>query len=223
MMCKQYLLGLLSLLATFMAFSQSADVGLVSQVKGAVSYTGQGGSAGKVEDYMRVREADRFVLPAGAMLRVVYLQSGRQETWTGPCSLKLGATAGEVLSGKPPQVSQLPPAVPQRIVGAPDMFRQAHMARLGGISVRGGPARGRTLSADDQAAIAAARVNYQSMRVAQSADDITAQVYFAAVLGEYLQYAEMAGVVEEMRRLQPDNTDAQALANWVAERLNRPK
>jgi hypothetical protein len=97
------------------------------------------------------------------------------------------------------------------------------MARLGGISVRGGPSRTRTLSADDQAAIVAARTNYQSMRGAQSGDDITAQVYFAAVLGDYLQYEEMAGVVEEMRRLQPENTDAQALANWVAERLNRPK
>ncbi len=222
-MCKQLVFGLLALLATLTAFAQGTDVGLISQVKGVVSYSGQGGGAGKVEDYMRVREADRFVLPAGAMLRVIYLQSGRQETWSGPGSLKLGASAGEVLSGKPPQVSQLPPAVPQRIVGAPDMFRQAQMARLGGISVRGGPVRTRTLSADDQAAIAAARVNYQGMRGAQSGDDITAQVYFAAVLGEYMQYEEMAGVVEEMRRLQPGNTDAQALANWVAERLKQPK
>jgi hypothetical protein len=201
--------------------AQGADIGLVTQVKGEVTYTGQGGGAGKAQDYMRVREADRFVLPAGTSLRVVYLQSGRQETWSGPASLKLGGAAGELVSGKPPLVAQLPPTVPQRIARTPDMFQQAHMARLGGIAVRGGPARPRVLSPEDAASISAARDVYQQMRATQSGDDITAQLYFASVLSENLQFEEMKRIVDEMQVLQPGNADVQALGSWVADRLKR--
>jgi hypothetical protein len=95
------------------------------------------------------------------------------------------------------------------------------MARLGGIAVRGGPVRTRTLSADDQAAINAAREVYQQMRTAQAGDDITAQVFFASVLSEHLQFEEMRGVVDEMHRLQPANPEVTALSDWVAERLKR--
>jgi hypothetical protein len=209
--------------AAQLACAQGADVGLVNQVKGTVSYTGQGGGTGTATDFMRVREADRFVLPAGALLRVIFLQSGRQETWTGPASFRLGAAAGEMLSGKAPVVAQLPPTVPQRVVRAPDMFQQAHMARLGGIAVRGGPPRTHLVTAGDKAAIADARGVYEQLRGAQAGDDITAQVYFASVLAEYQQYEEMDGVVAEMRRRQPDNGDVQALSDWVGLRLHRPK
>ncbi len=209
--------------AAQLAFAQGTDVGLVNQVKGAVSYSGQGGSSGTAKDFMRVREADRFVLPAGALLRIIFLQSGRQETWSGPASFKLGATAGELLTGKAPQVVQLPPTVPLRVVRAPEMFQQAHMARLGGIAVRGGPPRTRLVAAGDKAVIDGARTVYEQLRGAQSGGDITAQVYFASVLAEYQQYEDMSGIVAEMRRLQPDNTDVQALSDWVALRLHKGK
>jgi hypothetical protein len=218
------ILGAVALAVTaHLAWAQGADIGLVSQIKGTVTYTGQGGSTGTAQDFMRVREADRFVLPAGALLRVIFLQSGRQETWTGPASFKLGSTAGEVLTGKAPVVAQLPPTVPQRVVRAPDMFQQAHMARLGGIAVRGGPTRTHLVTAGDKAVIAEARTVYEQLRGAQAADDITAQVYFASVLAEYQQYEDMEPVVAEMRRRQPDNGDVQALSDWVGIRLQRMK
>ena len=201
--------------------AQGADVGLVSQVKGEVSYTAEGGVGGKARDYMRVRETDRFVLPAGATLRVIFLQSGRQETWSGPASMRLGAGAGEIISGKAPEVAQLPPSVPQRIVRTPDMFQQAHMARLGGISVRGAPLRPHGLSAEDQAELIAARDLYQQLRTRQSGDDITAQLYFALVLSDHLQFEELKRVAEEMQVLQPENADVQSLGLWAAERLKR--
>jgi hypothetical protein len=218
-----FLGGVAFVVAAQLAWAQGADVGLVTQIKGTVSYTGQGGGSGTAQDYMRVREGDRFALPAGALLRVIYLQSSRQETWAGPASFRLGAAAGELLTGKAPQVAQLPPTVPQRVARAPDMFQQAHMARLGGIAVRGGPPRTHLVTASDKAAISEARTVYDQLRGAQSGDDITAQVYFASVLAEYQQYEEMDGVVADMRRLQPENGDVRALSDWVAIRLHRGK
>ena len=135
--------------------------------------------------------------------------------------MRLGASAGEIISGKAPEVAQLPPTVPQRIVRTPDMFQQAHMARLGGISVRGAPVRPHVLSPEDQAELIAARDLYQQLRTRQSGDDITAQLYFALVLSDHLQFEELKRVAEEMQVLQPDNADVQSLGLWAEERLKR--
>ena len=53
------------------------------------------------------------------------------------------------------------------------------------------------------------------MRATLPADDITPELYYTAALDEYAKYDEMAVVVEEMQRKQPDNADVRALADWV--------
>ena len=47
-------LGAVLWLSASAVAAQGADVGLVSQVKGEVSYTAEGGGAGKAREYMRV-------------------------------------------------------------------------------------------------------------------------------------------------------------------------
>ena len=55
--------------------------------------TRSGGSTAKAKAFMKVREGDHFTVPAGAQLRIVYFQGGRQETYTGPATLIAGAQA----------------------------------------------------------------------------------------------------------------------------------
>ena len=147
-----------------------ADVALVNQLTGSASYTGEGGRENKAQAFMRVREGDRFSLPVGSVLRLVYLQTGRQESWRGPASFRAGATQSEIVSGAAPQVAILPTAVPQKIARVPELLQSA---RLGGVTVRGGASTRSPLSAQDQADVAEARATYRKMRATAAPDDIT--------------------------------------------------
>src|SRR5689334_10491353 len=96
-------LGLAALLAAANAFAQ-ADVGLINQLSGDVSYTSGAGKA-QAKAYMKIREGDRFTLPAGAQMRVVYFKNGRQESFSGPASFTAGGEQSSVQSGAQPQVT----------------------------------------------------------------------------------------------------------------------
>ena len=116
-------LGLAALLAVFSAHA-AEDAGLVNQLAGDVSYT-SGGATAKAKPYMKVREGDRFNLPAGAQLRIVYFKGGRQESFSGPASLTAGADKSSVQSGSQPQVTTLPAGVPQKIAQTPELIQIA--------------------------------------------------------------------------------------------------
>ena len=77
--------------------AQGADVGLINQVAGDVSYA-SGSGAGKVQAFMKVRQGDRFTVAAGAQVRLVYFNGGRQETWRGPAGFRAGAEKSDALA-----------------------------------------------------------------------------------------------------------------------------
>jgi hypothetical protein len=200
------------------AFGQAADVGLVNLLSGEVTYQGDG-SAAKAKAYMKVRQGDRFNVPAGAQVRIVYFQGGRQETWKGPSAFRTGSQASEPSSGKPAEVATLPSAVPQQISQIPELIQIAKLGRSGGVQVRGAGAPPRVI-ADQQADVAKAKDTYRSMRTQASADDITPELYLYSVLQDYLMYEDMKPVVDEMMKRQPENPDVQALAEYARTRAD---
>jgi hypothetical protein len=199
------------------ARAQGADVGLVNQLAGEVGYAPAIGATGKVQAFMKVREGDRFTLPAGAQLRIVYFDTARQERWVGPASLRAAKGTSEALSGKPAEVTTLPGSAAPRIARVPDLMQNA---RLGGIQVRG-TRKAPPLNADDQSNVAAARVTYEQMRKDFPSDDITPELFLASALHEYMLYDQMKPVVDEMKRKQPDSEDVKTLSAWIATRAGR--
>jgi hypothetical protein len=198
----------------------AADVGLVNQLAGKVSY-GAGANPNAslaAQAFMKIRQGDRFVVPADASLRLVYFASGRQESWQGPASLRAGAQGSDVLSGKPPVVVMLPNSVPQKMARIPDLVQGA---RLGGVVVRGGG--GGRPSGPVPAEVEQARGVYKSMRAQASQEDVTPELYFLSVLQEYGYIDEMAPMAEEMLRRQPDTPEVKELAKWVQMRVNAPR
>jgi hypothetical protein len=200
------------------AGAQSGDVGLINQLSGDVAYTGQGGAQSKAQAFMKVREGDRFTLPAGAQLRVVYFNGSRQETWKGPASFKAGTQQSEAVSGQVAEASQLPSGVAQKIAQVPNLVQIAKLGRSGGIAVRGGGKPGR-LSSDQQAEVNQAKATYAQMRQKAPAEDITPELYFYSVLQDHLLYDEMKTVTDEMLKRQPGNPEAQELAAYVKSRI----
>ena len=199
------------------AYAQGADAGLVNQVAGDVSYvsSGSGSGSGKAQAYMKMRQGDRFTLAAGAQVKVVYFQNGRQETWRGPAAFRSGVEYGEPIAGAVYEVAHLPLGVPQKIQRIPELLQ---MAKLGGIQVRGTTPKQRA-SLEQQADVAAARTTYAQLRQQVPQDDITPELYLFTVLQEYLLYDDMKAVADEMLRKQPGNQEAQQLAEWARVRV----
>lgn len=209
-------LGLGALLALFgVSFGAHAaeDVGLINQLAGDVSYT-SGGGAAKAKPYMKIREGDRFTLPAGAKLRVVYFKKGRQESFTGPASFTAGIEQSAVQSGAQPQVSNLPAGVSEKIAQVPELIQIARLGRSGGVAVRGVRAEQR-LTPQQQAEVRQARQTYEQMRQHAAADDIVPEMYLYSVLQDHLLYADMKQVVAEMQKRQPANPDVAVMAEYV--------
>ena len=207
---------MLALLGT--GHAQEADVGLVQQLAGEVSYSGAGGS-GTARAYMKMRQGDRYSVASGAQLRVVYFRNGRQETWRGPAVFRSGIEHGDALSGTVYEVANLPLDVPQKIQKIPDLIQ---MARLGGVQVRGLKPRQRP-NPEQQAEIAAARATYADLRRRLPQEDITPELYLFTVLQDYLLYDDMQTVVDEMLRRQPADAEAQQLAEWVKTSIARSR
>lgn len=217
-MLRKLILGMFLLASSAWANAQSADVGLVNLVVGDVMFSPQSGAPAKVQAFMRVRDGDRVVVPAGGQVRIVYFEGARQERWSGPASFRAAKTQGEPITGKPTDVQILPASVPQRISRVPELMQNA---KLGGIQVRGGLTRQQEASLEQQASLREAKVTYERMRVEMPADDITPELFYYSALYDFLLYDEMKAVVDEMVRKQPANDDVRTLAAWVDSRRKR--
>lgn len=205
-------LGLATIFAAASAFAAD-DVGLVNQLNGDVSYS-SGASTSKAKPFMKVREGDKFTVPAGAQLRIVYFQGGRQESYTGPASLTAGTQASQQQNGAQPQVTTLPAGVPQKIAQTPELVQIARLGRSGGVAVRGTQQEQR-LTPQAQAEVRQARQTYDQMRKTAAAADIVPEQYLYAVLQDHLLYEDMKTVVAEMQKRQPSNPDVAVMAEYV--------
>ena len=204
--------GLTALLGAGYAFAQ-ADVGLINQLNGNVSYTSGAGKA-QAKAYMKVREGDRFTVPAGAQLRVVYFKSSRQESFSGPAAFTAGAEQSSVQSGAQPQVSTLPAGVSQKIAQTPELIQIAKLGRSGGVAVRGVNGSQR-LTPQQQAEVRQARQTYDQLRKGAASDDITPELYLYSVLQDHLLYDDMKQVVAEMQKRKPSDPDVAVMAEYV--------
>lgn len=205
-------LGFAALFAAAAAFA-AEDAGLINHLAGDVSYT-SGASTAKAKAFMKVREGDRFSVPSGAQMRVVYFKGGRQESYAGPATFTVGAQQSSVQSGSQPQISTLPSGVPQKISQTPELIQIAKLGRSGGVAVRG-TAREQRLTPQQQAEVRQARQTYEQLRQSAAADDITPELYLYSVLQDHLLYGDMKTVVSEMQRRQPANPDVAVMAEYV--------
>jgi hypothetical protein len=170
------------------------DVGLVNLVAGEVAF-----QAGKAKAFMKVREGDRFDLPAGAQLRLIYFAGARQESWQGPASLRAGKRESAPLAGKPAAVTILPASVPQRLARIPELTQNA---LFGGVRVRGT----KPPAGENEESLREARATYARLRRELPADDLTPELFL---------YAALASGPD------PDSEEVKSLAARLRERQER--
>jgi hypothetical protein len=209
--------GIAALGLSFAAFA--GDVGLINQLNGDVSYQADGATQSKATAFMKVREGDRITVADGSVVRIIYFDGGRQETWKGPASFKAGVRQAEALSGHA-DISQVPGGASPKLAQTTDVLQIAKLGRAGGVTVRGVKKDITTLPPAQQAEVAQAKKTYESWKASAPADDITPEMYYYLVLQDYMLYEEMRTVVKTMQQKQPHSQDVAELVAWVASRQN---
>ena len=206
-----FLLGLMALVPASGGAHAADDVGLVNQLSGEVAYKAPGGSASRASAFMKVREGDNFRLNAGARLRVVYFDGGRQELWEGPAEFNAARKQGTVISGKV-MASQLPGGVPQALAQTPELMQIVKVGRPGAVTVRGIKPG---MSAEQKLGVQQARDQYRSMSAGTAGDDITPELYLLNVLREHALHDEMKQVAARMLVKQPAQQEVMDIVAWV--------
>ena len=206
-----FLLGLMPLVPASGGAHAADDVGLVNQLSGEVAYKAPGGSASRASAFMKVRDGDNFRLNAGARLRVVYFDGGRQELWEGPAEFNAARKQGTVISGKV-MASQLPGGVPQALAQTPELMQIVKVGRPGAVTVRGIKPG---MSAEQKLGVQQARDQYKSMSAGTAGDDITPELYLLNVLREHALHDEMKQVAARMLVKQPAQQEVMDIVAWV--------
>lgn len=175
----------------------AADAGFATQVAGAVAFK----DGTPLAAFSKLRSGDQLALKSGAKLQLVYFESGRQETWGGPCGLAVGARASNAHECAPPAVKELPPAVLSALLHTPDVIADIRN-RSGMVRVRSVP---------KQAQVAAAEEQYRVLRAQAAEDDITPELYLFSRQWSLQQTDALAETLALMERRQPHNADVVAL------------
>lgn len=188
-----------------------ADVGLVNQVAGNVTYTsGKDTAARGIQAYGRVRHGDKITLPAGTELKLSYFSGNKQEVWKGPASFVAATEGGELLKGNKPEVSQLPAVVSQKLARIPELMGTS---RIGGIVVRSLAAKPDPAQREKE--VAEAMTAYEGMRAKSAENDITPELFLISVLIDNEMYADVKWVTQELIKRQPNNEEYRKFADWA--------
>lgn len=179
-----------------------AEEALVTLAHGAISVGVGQQPLMAVTPFMKLRAGDRLELGDGARLRLLYGQSGRQETWAGAGRLQVGTDATARLSGNPQlEIKQMPSAALARLARAENVLADMR-TRTGMVVIRSGGLL---------EALREAESVYREMRAGAADDDVAPELYLVSALYELKLYKDIPDVIEDILGRQPDNPVATAI------------
>lgn len=195
-MFSRYFCFCLMLLAGGQAWA--TEVALVMSVQGRVLRQATPAPLA-VETFVKLNEGDRLSLAQGSKLQLVYFESGRQETWSGPGSLDLALREGKSSGMAAPEVQQQPLSLTKQLARTPALDSQS----------RGGVTRLRALQTPD--AVARLESSYQELKSKAAADDLGPELYLLAGLLDLRQLDYIEKVLDRLQQERPQSDQAVAL------------
>jgi hypothetical protein len=207
-------LQLLVLMAGLLGVAQSwaADIiALVTRVEGEVVLQGAKDQP-LTEPFIKLREADVLRLGADGAMTLTYFESGRQESWKGPGSIKLGAAQSQPASGSPVlNVKQLPVNLVRQLARtpAPDADGKVGMMRL------------RNLPTAE--ALASLEKTYGEMKAAAGPADRDPDLYWLSGLFDLREYTRLEGELKRLAEANRDSREIKVLAKLYARAISDAK
>jgi hypothetical protein len=193
--------------------SEAEAGGFVTQSQGTVSYQVGAGKEQPLPAFARVPSGARVSIGDNAKLQIVYLRSGRQESWTGKASLVVGdeeSKASGASGSTAPGIKVLQPYMIETLTKSREVMGNIH-SRQGMIRVRSLMAATKVKEAEDR---------YVELRAQSAEDDITPEIFLLTTLDGLKAYQSMKKPLAEMLRRQPDNAEAKALHDHFMLLLN---
>ncbi len=192
------------------------DAGLASVATDGVTYRSMGaGQPRMVTPFSKLRIGDEVTIPEGGRAELVYFTSGRVEKWKGPSTIKLGADAGEGLSGAQPESATGGQSVGLAMKDLGAVMKRAEASQGGHTFVRGDEEKPPEPSTEEQAELEAYRQQYAELRKTAEESDILPEMYLATVLLAYGLEEEASSVLEDATRRCPDCETPKTLLAWV--------
>lgn len=195
-MFLKYLCFCLMLLAGGQVWA--AEAALVMAVQGRVLRQASPAPQA-VETFVKLNEGDRLSLAQGSKLQLVYFESGRQETWSGPGSLELALREGKASGMADAQVKQLPQVMARQLARTPALDSQG----------RGGVTRLRAIQNPD--ALAKLEKTYRELKNQAGRDELGPEVYLLSALYEIRELERVEKVLGDLQQDWPNNAEAALL------------
>ncbi len=191
----------------------AADIiALVTKVEGDVVLAGAKDQA-LTEPFIKLREADVLRLGGNGAVTLTYFESGRQESWKGPGSIKLGAEQSQPAAGAPAlNVKQLPVNLVRQLArhsGACDTDGKVGMMRL------------RTIPTSE--ALARLEKAYGDMKAAAVPGDHDPELYWLTGLFELNEYDRLENEMQRLVAANPDNTEIRVLNKLYARAISEAR
>lgn len=197
-MFSRYLCVGLMLLAGGQAWA--AEVALVMSVQGRVLRQATPAPLA-VETFVKLNEGDRLNLAQGSKLQLVYFESGRQETWSGPGSLDLTPRQGKPNGMAAPELKQQPLTLTKQLARTPALDGQS----------RGGVTRLRAMQNPE--AVARLESGYRELWSTAAAADLGPEMYLLAGLLDMRELDRVEKVLDRLQRDGPKNEQAALLVS----------
>lgn len=180
-----------------------AETVLVTGLAGRVSLADP---AGPLHPFARLKAGQRLALESGARLQIVYLGSGRHETWNGPGRIDIGE--GDSRSGDlaAPRVRQIPPVALAQLAKTPP---------VDGIS----PPQRRQRSVPAADAVGRIEATYRQMRIEAADEDLDPELYLLSGMFELRQLERVEEIVADIMQKRPADPQAKLLASLYRKSL----
>lgn len=195
-MSLRYFCISLFLLACSQAWA--TEVALVTSVQGKVTRLVEVTPV-PVEAFVKLKAGDRLKLEANSRLQVVYFESGRQETWSGPGSLETSLREGKPSGLPAAEVKSLPLVMAKQLARTPALDSQG----------RGGVTRLRSVPSPD--ALAKLEDTYYQLRSRTGRDDLGPEMYLLSGLYEMRELDRVERVLGDLQQDGPKTQETALL------------
>lgn len=208
---RRFLLAAVQLMCVIFSSSSmmahaAGDVALVTALQGKVSRVSIA-RPGSVEAFVKLKEGDVLKLEKDARIRLVYFDSGRQESWSGEGRLEIAVTESKGIGLAAPEVKLLPAVLVKQIAKTPTLDSQG----------RAGVTRLRAIGTTNT--LSALEAEYDRMRAAGGGKDLNAEIYLLSGLFELRELDRVENLINEIQARQKDNMEAMILVSLYRKAL----
>jgi hypothetical protein len=203
------------LMAVFLLISSAgwaAEVALVTAIKGDVWLEDETDGMTPLQAFIKLRDGDILQLGDKARLQLVYFQSNRQETWSGPGNVEVAVAQGRMVAGMPSlQTQQLSPHLAKQIARTPAPDSKGKLAAL----------RTRSLALADS--LDQVQRTYQDMRARVASSDRNPELYLLSAYFELREYDRIQEALRQLGESYPGDLEIKVLKSLYVKAINNAK